>query len=110
MRKGVRERRTACRYPAVNGKASLGWWEGSEFGTAPAVIRNISLAGGLVEAKAPIKVGSRVWVRLQGAISPQWVEGTVVQRERVGWKTHLFRVRFTGQPVYHLFDAALLSL
>ena len=110
MRRGDRERRVACRYDLVDVSAGLGWWERAEFSTAPAVVKNISVTGALVETRAAVPVGTPVWLRLGGACETGWVAGELVGRQRVGWQTYRSRVHFLDPSAVHLFEAAVHHL
>lgn len=84
-REGGRDRRTASRYTA-NGAVLLGWWDGPEFRSAPAAMKDVSIGGAaVVVAKRPPKE-ARIWFHMNRPAAPDWAEATVraVRPDRKG--------------------------
>jgi hypothetical protein len=74
------DRRRVCRYSPVLRDLLLGWRDDSSFVQLPAYFVDLSMGGCLVEMKRrpPLKTGQAVWIQLENASLPQWIEGRVV--------------------------------
>src|SRR5262249_8877771 len=85
-----RDRRQSCRYHGSKNRIFLGWWEGPEFRTTTAQIKDVSVGGALILVDTPTQADSVVWISLYKVPPTEWVEASVVEASKVG-RNGLFR-------------------
>ena len=75
------ERRNAHRYAPARDNISLGWWEGREFRSIAARLRNLSLSGALVQLEkgAANPAGVKAWICLADQSPTHWVQAKTVE-------------------------------
>jgi hypothetical protein len=75
------ERRNAHRYELARDKIRLGWWEGQQFRTVAARLRDLSLSGALVQLEegAASPVGVTSWICLADQSPTHWVQTETVE-------------------------------
>ena len=102
------EKRGASRYDAVRTSIFLGWWEGEEFRTSAATLRNLSHNGALVHVAARPAEGADLWLCLAGSPPGDWVGVTLVSAA-VRPKDSYFKLRFLfpDRCPYEFFKGAL---
>ena len=74
------DRRNAHRYALARDKIRLGWWQGQQFPTISARLRNLSVSGALVQLEegAVGPAGVKAWICLADQSATHWVQAEVV--------------------------------
>jgi hypothetical protein len=106
------EKRASHRYPAVGdgGRSWLGWFEGNHFLETPAWILNISAGGCLIAVDAPAPPNRSVWLRLDTAAVPDWVEVRIIDHQRTKAGLLASRIAFSGTCPYEMIKAVAFGL
>jgi hypothetical protein len=104
------DRRSAPRYLTQGTAAVIGWSEGEEHSTVPAILVDISMGGlsAWVEVFPPR--GVPVWLRLDGENPSPWLKVNVVATITKGclfWTRRQVRLRFLEACTYDFFKAAI---
>ncbi|MGO8899587.1 MAG: hypothetical protein ACLQU5_14760 [Isosphaeraceae bacterium] len=75
------DRRNAHRYALARDKIRLGWWQGQQFRTISARLRNLSVSGTLVQLEegAVGPAGVEAWICLVDQSAKHWVQAEVVE-------------------------------
>ncbi len=76
------DRMASFRADEVIPAALLGWWEGSSFRRSPASLLDVRPGEARTAGREVPPRGSTVWVRLEGELRTDWVEGLVVEIAR----------------------------
>lgn len=110
MQPGYVDNRCSSRYEAVKSAVYLGWWEDSEFRTTLAVLRNLSQGGALVSVglSPPDNVG--LYLCLAESPPSDWVEVTIVDKNRRIEGVHEVRLMFPEACPYEIFHVAALGI
>jgi hypothetical protein len=104
------DRRGAPRYAARGTPAVIGWAEGDQHRTTPAILVDMSMGGlsAWVETFPP--PGAAVWFRLDGESPSPWLKVSVVATgtsgRLVATRRHI-RLRFLEPCTYDLFKRAV---
>jgi hypothetical protein len=85
-----RDRRQSCRYQGSENRIFLGWWEGPEFRTTTAVMKDVSVGGALILVDTPTPQDKLVWISLYKVPPTEWIEASVVEASRLA-RGGLFR-------------------
>ena len=102
-----KDRRTSHRYTPARDDVCLGWWEGRQFSTVLAKLRNLSTSGALVEVENGRPTAKRVWICLAGLAPIQWVAATVLDDADDSPESGLLRLNFSESFPYEPFKAAV---
>lgn len=108
-RDGGRDRRTASRYTA-NGAVILGWWDGPEFRSTRAAMKDVSIGGAaVIVAKRPPKEVP-VYFHLDRPAAPDWAEAMVrgVDADRKGLSC--VRLQFVDPCPYEVFRGTVSGI
>ncbi len=108
-REGGRDRRTASRYTA-DGAVLLGWWDGPEFRSIPAAMKDVSIGGAaVIVGKRPPKEVP-IWFHLDRPAAPDWAEATVraVGADRKGLS--FVRLEFVDPCPYKVFTETVSGI
>lgn len=100
------DRRTTHRYPS-DCLVSLGWWQGKEFCTRPAQLRDISSGGAMVTVEEGSPAQSQVWFCLVGQDKPHWMSAEVLEVMSEPEGNHSIRLRFPDSCLYEIFKSAV---
>lgn len=75
------DRRNAHRYALARDNIRLGWWQGQQFRTISAWLRNLSLSGALVQLEegAAAPAGVKAWICLADQSAKHWAQAEVVE-------------------------------
>ena len=103
---GVDEHRTAARYEA-GAIVYLGWWDGPEFRTCAAGLRNLSQGGALVHVALAPPAGQSLWLCLAGSPPGDWVEARAVELTNPRAGLHQARLSFVEPCPYEMFRGAV---
>jgi hypothetical protein len=101
------ERRNSHRYSPARGSVCLGWWEGREFRTVLAQLRNLSTSGGMVFVEQGCPAAKRVWICLAGQAPALWVPAEVREVEAEQPGAGCIRLSFFETFPYEPFKAAV---
>jgi hypothetical protein len=99
------ERRASQRYPAVAGRAWLGWHEAGVFRQTAAWILNVGASGCLVAADSPVPDDRSSWLRPDDPGVRDWAKVRVVGHRRSNAGHLAFRLVFRGACPYDLMKA-----
>ena len=102
---GQDDRRGSSRYTVVEDQAWLGWWEGATYVTAPCRILDLSIRGALVELETLPSLERSVWFCPPETATAQWLEATLVQRQRQENGLQQARIAFQRILPYDTFKA-----
>lgn len=69
-----RDRRQAPRFPVVENRGFLSWWDGDACVVIPTQIKNLSALGALLLTETPPPVGEPLWLRIEVPIATHWIE------------------------------------
>jgi hypothetical protein len=69
-----RERRKAPRFPVVENRGCLSWWDGDDCIVVPTRMENLSALGALLLLETPPPVGQPLWLRMEEPIATGWIE------------------------------------
>ena len=107
------DRRRTCRYSGVRNRVFLGWWDGPEFQTTTAFLKDLSLGGASILIDAPAPTDNLVWISLYKIPPTEWVEASVIEVEK-GPRLGLFsrsltqlRIEFFENCSYDFFKAGI---
>ncbi len=109
MRQNYVDNRCSSRYEPIKNSIYLGWWEEPEYRSAPAVLRNLSHGGALVQLGFRPPLGTSLWLCLAGSPPSEWVEVSVVDETTLVEGLHEVHVRFPDSCPYELFNGAVLG-
>ena len=99
-----RERRESPRYPVGEALAALGWWQGSEYRTCPAMILDLSHSGArIIASAARPEVGQSTWLCVAGDPPSEWIAARVVSAQKITGKSALARLAFLEPCPYEVF-------
>jgi hypothetical protein len=98
------ERRDASRYPTVDNRARLGWWEAETFRESAARVGDVSQGGALVFVESPPPPDAPVWLLLEEPVATSWVPAIVVRSRGTAAGSHALGLQFHDCP-YELFKA-----
>jgi hypothetical protein len=85
------DRRLSRRVEVFGCPARLGWWEGTEFRVAVALLKNVSRSGVAALAEASPPPGETAWLNLLG-LSDEWVEATIIDVRKNRWMRRVPRL------------------
>jgi hypothetical protein len=97
------ERRSVCRYVAVQTVAWLGWWEGQEFKSTNARLVDISLRGCMMTVDRLPPTGQPVWFCPPGTTPNAWIEATLIESKRRLFGPRIVRIAFCNSFPYQTF-------
>jgi hypothetical protein len=97
------DRRSVCRYPVVQTRAWLGWWEGSSFRSTDARLVDISLRGCMMTVDRLPPEGRPVWFCPPGTDPSGWIEAKLVEAHRRFLGPRVVRVAFIQPFPYETF-------
>ncbi len=103
------DRRGALRYSTICHRLLLGWWEGDEYRTTDALLKDLSLTGASLLAETLPPLETAVWICLQESPQFGWIEMTVVDAEVVRRGMHVLRVTFPASCPFDFFKAAIAN-
>lgn len=99
----MQERRQAIRYPAVLGRAWVGWREGNDFPRRAAWVIDVSAGGCLLAVDGETPARGTVLVRLDGPYLPEWYEASIRECRGGGGNVSALRLTFPQGCPYELF-------
>jgi hypothetical protein len=104
------ERRYAHRYEPARDAIRLGWWQGQQFRSIPARLRNLSLSGAIVQldggAVAP--AGVKAWLCLADESPTHWVQAEIVEVcQEIGETPCVLRLKFLDAFPYESFKRSV---
>ena len=70
----LRDRRQAPRFPVVENRGFLSWWDDDACVVVPTQIKNLSALGALLLTETPPPVGEPLWLRIEAPIATDWIE------------------------------------
>ena len=97
------DRRSALRYPAVIGRAWLGWSQGSTALHRPAWVLDVSAGGCLLAAEGAPPPTAPAFIRLVGPYLPHWFPVRVLDVQESDGPVSAVRVLFPEGCPYDLF-------
>jgi len=103
------DRRSAPRFPVVEDRIWLGWWDDREFQTLGCRLLNISRTGAALLSPELLRPATDVWFSI---VDPCWcgsAQAIVIGQEPVvsGLNGHRIRLKFTNACPDDLFYAAV---
>ena len=104
------DRRNAHRYALARADIHLGWWQGQQFQTTAARLRNLSVFGALVQLEegAVGPAGVKAWICLASQSAKHWVQAEVVEvSPEVPESPCLARLKFLDAFPYESFKTAV---
>jgi hypothetical protein len=101
------ERREACRYDTVNAPAFLGWWEGTEYRSVSATLKNLSLHGALALVDQLPAADTPLWTCLEGSPASAWVETEVIATTKPRRGPYQLRLKFVDPVPFDSFCRAI---
>ncbi len=102
-----KERRDSHRYTPVMEQACLGWWEGREFRSVSARLRNLSSSGARVVVEGDRPAAQRVWIWVAGQPKIRWVPATLLAEMEDEPEPGSLRLSFAEPFPYESFKAAV---
>jgi hypothetical protein len=99
------DRRAACRYLVVKGRAVLGWWNESEFEKQTVQIIDISSVGCWLKAPERLKRDEHqaAWLYPLETAPGGWIEGTIVSVRNRSFGRCSIRMKFASHLDYSSF-------
>lgn len=97
------DRRSVCRYPVVQTKGWLGWWEGPTFRSTDARLVDISLRGCMMTVDRLPPEGQPVWFCPPGTNPSEWIEANLIEAHRRLLGPRVVRVAFLQPFPYETF-------
>jgi hypothetical protein len=97
------DRRSICRYTAVETRAWLGWWEGEAFHSTDARLVDISLRGCMMTVDRLPPKDQAVWFCPPGTSPVQWIEARLVESKRHLFGPRVVRIEFHKPFSYDAF-------
>src|SRR3954468_23762940 len=102
-----KERRNSHRYTPTRAEACLCWWEGRQFYSVPARLRNLSTSGALIEVENGRPPAKRVWICLAGRSPAEWAPASVQDEKEDASEAGILRLNFFEPFPYEPFKAAV---
>ena len=99
----VDDRRSICRYTAVETRAWLGWWEEQEFRSTDARIVDISLRGCMMTVDRLPPKDQPVWFCPPGTSPVEWIEARLIESKRRLFGPRVVRIEFHKPFAYDVF-------
>jgi hypothetical protein len=72
------ERRNSHRYIPAREAICLGWWQGRQFRTVAARLRNLSTTGALIDIETDRPPSKNVWICVAGQAPGKWVQAALL--------------------------------
>jgi hypothetical protein len=101
------ERRNSHRYIPAKEGICLGWWQGRQFRTVSARLRNLSTTGALVRIDADHPPSKLVWICVAGQAPGKWVQAALVDEPNDATKPGEIRLSFAEPFPYDAFKIAV---
>jgi hypothetical protein len=99
----VDDRRSVCRYAAVQTQAWLGWWEGPDFRSTTAQVVDISLRGCMMIVEQLPPADQSVWFCPPGTTPSEWIEAKLIEATRCLLGPRTVRIAFYAPFAYETF-------
>lgn len=99
----VNDRRSVCRYSAVERRAWLGWWDEQHFRSTSAQLVDISLRGCMMTVEQLPPRDQPVWFCPPGTSPGEWIEARLVESKRRLLGPRLVRIEFLKPFAYDTF-------
>ena len=97
------ERRSICRYKAIETRAWLGWWEGQQFHSTNARLVDISLRGCMMTVDRLPPADQAVWFCPPGTTPSEWIEARLIESKRRLFGPRVVRIAFLKPFSYETF-------
>jgi hypothetical protein len=97
------DRRSICRYSAVETRAWLGWWDDQDFRSTDARVVDISLRGCMMTVERLPPQDQPVWFCPPGTTPTEWIEARLVESKRRFLGPRVVRIEFLKPFAYDTF-------